>query len=796
MTQVSLPSMIARITAVTGLVLGSIVLGTGAASAAQPVFSAPTDVVGATNLPLPFTGVDPLTSNNRAIVLTTADSTNCAPQSPGYFITGCARIQMTTSHGNLSIAGASVINSPNAEALLPGGAIAVSSQNGNATGKSLNINGTMASLNAAMANLVYTPDNGFESVANDSNKTETLHITVTHPVTANSTDNSTKDVNIMIKHKNVGPTLTVPAGPYAVAGGSTTYLPVAAPAMGDPGDFSVSDPDIGNDQMLLVVAATCGQVRLRGGQLTIENDIKQLLIDQAGFTPALADTVVGLLPASISGQTFATGNPSDPHEAIAAIGSLKEVNYALSQIGFVANNTTGDCQLITFVHDLGHNGLPVSAVGGVEIPDLTGADFGTVTFSVKASNVVSLPKTLTVPEGGSIAIPVSVSDTTHAAFSPVLVTTPGTATLADYTPATSPLVFLANTPNVKSTLLTTVDALVEGDETLTVSLDPDSIPAGMILGNDTVTITITDTPVVPPADTTAPTVTVEQAAGQSDPASSGPLRFTLKFSEPVTIADISQYTTVTSTAGGTLDPGLTGSGDTYEASISLMTTPGIVTFSLLPGFAKDTAGNLSKASTSIDNTITWAPVVATTTGTTTSGTTTSGTTTSGTTTSGTTTSGTTTSGTTTSGTTTSGTTTSGTSTSGTSTSDTTTSGTSTSGTTTSGTTTSGTTTSGTTTSGTTTSGTTTSGTTTSGTTTSGTSGNTSVRQTTATVGSTTLVGRSTGVITPSQRPTSTLAVTGVQVGTQLWIGFALVLLGVGCAFLARRRVKGGSHIAR
>ena len=59
-------------------------------------------------------------------------------------------------------------------------------------------------------------------------------------------------------------------------------------------------------------------------------------------------------------------------------------------------------------------------------------------------------------------------------------------------------------------------------------------------------------------DTTAPTVTINQAAGQSDPTGSSPINFTVVFSEPVTgfaTGDV----TLSGTAGATTAV-VTGSG--------------------------------------------------------------------------------------------------------------------------------------------------------------------------------------------------------------------------------------------
>jgi hypothetical protein len=120
------------------------------------------------------------------------------------------------------------------------------------------------------------------------------------------------------------------------------------------------------------------------------------------------------------------------------------------------------------------------------------------------------------------------------------------------------------------------------------------------------------TPRTVTVDTTPPSVTVNQAAGQVDPANSSPVNFTVVFSESVTgfnNADV----TIGGTAGGTKTAVVTGSGATYNVAVSGMTTSGTVTVGVIAGAAADPAGNASTASTSTDNTVTWdiAPVTVT-----------------------------------------------------------------------------------------------------------------------------------------------------------------------------------------
>ena len=104
-------------------------------------------------------------------------------------------------------------------------------------------------------------------------------------------------------------------------------------------------------------------------------------------------------------------------------------------------------------------------------------------------------------------------------------------------------------------------------------------------------------------DTTPPTVTINQAAGQVDPANVSPINFTVVFSEPVTDFATGDVT-LSGTAGATTAT-VTGSGTTYNVAISGTTANGTVVASLLAGAAHDAANNPSLASTSTDNTVTF-----------------------------------------------------------------------------------------------------------------------------------------------------------------------------------------------
>ena len=105
-------------------------------------------------------------------------------------------------------------------------------------------------------------------------------------------------------------------------------------------------------------------------------------------------------------------------------------------------------------------------------------------------------------------------------------------------------------------------------------------------------------------DVTAPTVTINQAAGQADPTPNSPILFSVVFSEVVT-GFVTGEVTLSGTAGATTAVVTNPSGDqkTYSVSVTGMTTSGTVTATILPAVAFDAAGNGNLASTSTDNTV-------------------------------------------------------------------------------------------------------------------------------------------------------------------------------------------------
>jgi len=147
---------------------------------------------------------------------------------------------------------------------------------------------------------------------------------------------------------------------------------------------------------------------------------------------------------------------------------------------------------------------------------------------------------------------------------------------------------------------TTYDVAVSGQTDGTVIA---TIPAGAAVDsaqNPSAASTSTDNTMT--YDGTAPTVTINQAAGQADPTATSPVVFTVVFSEPV--ADFAAGDVLLSGTATRGAPTVTGSGTTYSVSVPV-TTDGTVIATVPAGGARDAIGNPNAASTSTDNTITY-----------------------------------------------------------------------------------------------------------------------------------------------------------------------------------------------
>ncbi|MEQ1761710.1 MAG: choice-of-anchor Q domain-containing protein [Pyrinomonadaceae bacterium] len=134
-----------------------------------------------------------------------------------------------------------------------------------------------------------------------------------------------------------------------------------------------------------------------------------------------------------------------------------------------------------------------------------------------------------------------------------------------------------------------------------------SIPMAAALdaaGNSSSVSSSTDNSVF--VDNVSPTVTVNQATGQSDPTNAMPVNFTVVFSEPITGFNQSSLSATGSSVSVNLNSAqITGSGTTYNVAVpGLNSNGGMLRLSVRSGAVTDAIGNLNAASTSTDNAVT------------------------------------------------------------------------------------------------------------------------------------------------------------------------------------------------
>jgi len=119
----------------------------------------------------------------------------------------------------------------------------------------------------------------------------------------------------------------------------------------------------------------------------------------------------------------------------------------------------------------------------------------------------------------------------------------------------------------------------------------------------TTTLGVTDT--VTFNDNVPPSVTINQASGQADPANTLPINFTIIFSEPIvtsifTTSDITQNGTATGITWSLMD---SGDHRTFTLSATATTGYGTLIPSIAPNRVTDLVGNNNTASTSTDNSV-------------------------------------------------------------------------------------------------------------------------------------------------------------------------------------------------
>lgn len=566
-----------------------------------------------------------------------------------YDLTGCTAVQLDVTHGLLDFTTAPTRIEYDAENdgtnddvvyELPGGALVRDmDSDDDLPALATAVIGTTDQVNAALDLLRYTPDADYFY---DGSNPETLSVDI---VPGSGAGSLTQSVDIRVQDLNDFPAVAVPSTVYAVAPGDEVVL--APPAAWEVTDDDNDEPDgdgtlDGPGEEFIVVAwASCGYFHFQGASgMALRDDLEEVIAYALDLDPAMdpawrqtiIDAFLAVIPDDVEALPFATGNPNEYATAFAGVtDDLDWLNYHLDEITFAAVTDPATmtpladtlCDVRFLVTDIGNNGLPLQYLGdppeGIEVPffgfDVDTNDAPAVELvQVQVGDGQELEVSLadeTVPEGSTGAVTATVSPADHPGFDLTVSTADGPDAVAgaDYTALTDVVVTV---PAGAGTVDIPVDAIQDAeyeqpDETyLLTATAPVTDPPGyqVTMTDASAVVTIDDDDPLP--DTTDPTVTIDQAVAQPDPATTlAPVLFTADFDEPVTGFDGAGDVDVTFTGTGTPVATIVAvDSEVYTVSVSGMTSGGVLTASIPSGAAQDAAANPSAASTSTDNTVT------------------------------------------------------------------------------------------------------------------------------------------------------------------------------------------------
>lgn len=236
-----------------------------------------------------------------------------------------------------------------------------------------------------------------------------------------------------------------------------------------------------------------------------------------------------------------------------------------------------------------------AAIGSGAAQDLAGNSSEASTSTDNSVSFDTTQPTVTINQGSSQADPANVE--------PITFDVEFSESVSAFTQDDLVISGMSSTPTVSVTgsgasYTVEITGLTDGD-IVTVEVSADA--AVDAAGNSSLASTSTDNSVT--YDVSPPTVTIDQGSSQADPTNTSPIVFDVVFSEPVTcFAD--DDVVITGIAGSpTVSVG--GSGSTYTVEVAGMVDGETVTATVAANAAQDSAGNLTQASTSTDNSVTY-----------------------------------------------------------------------------------------------------------------------------------------------------------------------------------------------
>jgi hypothetical protein len=327
-----------------------------------------------------------------------------------------------------------------------------------------------------------------------------------------------------------------------------------------------------------------------------ESGTATITVDQAAPTVVLAPAAGQADPTSTSPITFTAAFSEDVTGLDAS-----DVSFTGSTAGgtLVANVTGGPAAYDIVVSGMTTSGDVSAAVTpGAAVDAVGNLSAGSNASTVAWDQVTDTTKPdVAIDQAAGQADPTGTAsvDFTAVFSEPV---SGFDASDIDVTGSTVGGTLAANVTGGPATYTVTVTGMA-GEGTVVAAIPADA--AMDASGNTSTASTATDNAVS--FDGVAPTVTIEQGAGQTDPTSTGPVVFDVLFSEPVTgfaTGDVS----LGGTSGATTAT-VTGGPSAYTVTVTGMTTTGPITASVDAGVAQDGVGNPNGASTSADNAVQW-----------------------------------------------------------------------------------------------------------------------------------------------------------------------------------------------
>jgi hypothetical protein len=370
----------------------------------------------------------------------------------------------------------------------------------------------------------------------------------------------------------------------SVSGSGTTYT-VSVTGSATPGNIVLS---VLNNAATDAVGNTSQASTSVDNSVTFDSVRPTVTINQAASQPD---------PSQLSTMLFSV----EFSEAVTGFTS-SDVSFAGSTAGgtLVANVSGSDASYTVTVTGMTSSGQVVASIPANAATDLAGnPSFASTSIDNTVSFDITKP-TVTINQAAGQADPASTSPIRFT----VVFSEPVTGFAADDvsfggSSTGSPL--SASVSGSGTTYTVTVTGMTSNGSVVA------SVGVNTVIdaaGNQNLASTSTDNAVAW-ADNVRPTVTINQAAGQADPAGGSPILFTVVFSEPVSGFLPASISFAGSTAGGTLTASQSGGEASYTISVTGMTSSGTVVVSLPASAATDGAGNPNFASTSTDNTVTF-----------------------------------------------------------------------------------------------------------------------------------------------------------------------------------------------